>query len=98
MTLSDPHKPSKVTSTWLPDHLRATQRGVVAGAIGCPFIAHEFYASQSDVFDSGVELVPYLVGMSFIGAWFGLGFLSPVFWILEKGAMKLIGKGEDLSR
>ena len=98
MTWSEPHNLSGTNSTWVPDHLRATQRGVVVGAIGCPIVTYEFYASQRGFFESGVELMPYLIGMSFIGAWFGLGFLSPVFWLLEKGTMKLRGKGENSSR
>ena len=74
------------------DHLRATRRGVVVGAIGFPFIAHQAQVNEDVVFESGAGLAGFVVGTAFLGAWFGLGFLSPVLWLLEKGALKLTGK------
>ena len=78
------------------DHLRATQRGVLVGAIGVPVIAHKAQMNEGVVFESGAELAGFVIGAAFLGAWFGLGFLSPALWLLEKGAMKLACKGDNL--
>ena len=75
------------------DHLRATQRGVVVGAIGFPFVAHKAQMNEGVVFQSGAELAGFVIGAAFLGAWFGLGFLSPALWLLEKCALKLVGRG-----
>ena len=76
------------------DHLRATQRGVVVGAIGFPCIAYKFQTSQGVAFESGAGLAGFVIGAAFLGAWFGLGFLSPALWLLEKGALRLAGRGD----
>ena len=75
--------------------LRATQRGVVVGALGFPFLAHKSHTSHGVVFESGADLIGFAVGAAFLGAWFGLGFLSPAFWVLEKTVLKLIGRNDQ---
>ena len=77
--------------------LKATKRGVVVGAIGFPFFAYKSHTSQGVVLSSNADLIGFAIGAAFLGAWFGLGFLSPVFWFLEQGLLKLIGSDAPLN-
>ena len=76
--------------------LSATKRGIVVGAIGFPFLAHKSHTSQGVEFESGSDLIGFAIGAAFLGAWFGLGFLSPAFWLLDQGFLKLIGRDDQL--
>ena len=62
----------------------ATRRGVVVGGIDFSFLAHKFHASQGVVFESASNLISFAIGVAFLGAWFELRSLSPVFWLLER--------------
>ena len=77
--------------------LRATKRGVVVGAIGFPFFAHKSHTSQGVVLETNADLIGFAIGAAFLGAWFGLGFLSPAFWLLQQAVLKLIGTDEPLN-
>jgi len=77
--------------------LKATKRGVVVGAIGFPFLAYKSHTSQGVVLESNADLIGFAIGAAFLGAWFGLGFLSPAFWFLEQGLLKLIGSDAPLN-
>ena len=77
--------------------LKATKRGVVVGAIGSPFFALKSHTSQGVVLESNADLIGFAIGAAFLGAWFGLGFLSPAFWLLQQAVLKLIGTDEPLN-